>query len=157
MTDTIFAAVPGRLVVAVQSDDAHTFRLRIDDVLDATGISTGVQVGQRVAAQMQVTLDQSLFVTAFGDDPGQMRVTMVHGMQCGAGNGGGTSSVIDSVQQALAWYRTNKLQGSNLNPITLAIGASVFKGYVMGFELDAQAAEGGMVRSQLSLAAWNVA
>lgn len=119
--------------------------------LESTGIITGVRVGQRVSAQFQVTLDESLFVVPFGDEAGQMTVTLVHGMLCSA-----TSGTSDGVQKMLQWYRANKLQRAKVTPLTLAIGASVFKGYVLGSDLDAQAAEGGMVRSQLSLVAWNV-
>lgn len=154
MPDLIFSSVPGRLVKVLEADDTQTFRLIVKDQngdLDSTGIVTGVRVGQRVAAQLQVTLDESLFVVPFGDEAGQMTVTLVHGMLCASSSG--TS---DGVQRLLQWYKTNKLQRAKTQPITLAIGASVFKGYVIGSELDAQAAEGGMVRSQLSLVAWNV-
>ena len=154
MSDLIFSSVPGRLVKVLEADDAQTFRLVIKDQngdLESTGIVTGVRVGQRVAAQFQVTLDESLFVVPFGDEAGQMTVTLVHGMLCTSSSG--TS---DGVQKMLQWYKSNKLQRTKMTPIRLAIGASVFKGYVLGSELDAQAAEGGMVRSQLSLVAWNV-
>ncbi|HNX48553.1 MAG TPA: hypothetical protein PLS53_00395 [Thermoanaerobaculaceae bacterium] len=154
MSDLIFSSVPGRIVKVLAADDAQTFRLIVKDQngdLDSTGIVTGVRVGQRVAAQLQVTLDESLFVVPFGDEAGQMTVTLVHGMLCTSGSG--TS---DGVQRLLQWYKANKLQRAKTQPVTLAIGASVFKGYVLGSDLDAQAAEGGMVRSQLSLVAWNV-
>lgn len=154
MADLIFSSVPGRLVKVLEADDAQTFRLIVRDQagdLESTGIVTGVRVGQRVAAQFQVTLDESLFVVPFGDEAGQMTVTLVHGMLCDSASG--TS---DGVQRLLQWYKSNKLQRTKTNPITLAIGASVFKGYVLASDLDAQAAEGGMVRSQLNLIAWNV-
>jgi len=154
MSDVIFSAVPGRLVVVLPADDTHTFRLRVkaqEGDLESTGIVTGIRIGQRVAAQFQVTLDESLFVVPFGDEAGQMTVSLVHGMNCDTRSG--TS---DGMQRLLQWYKANKLQRSKMTPISLAIGSSVFKGYVVSSELDAQSAEGGMIRSQLSLIAWNV-
>ena len=154
MSSVIFAAVPGRMVIALPADDAQTFNLAISNQtgdLASTGIVTGTRSSQKVSAQFQVTLDESLFVVPFGDEAGQMSVTLVHGMFCHANSG-----ILDGVQAALQWYRNNKFQRANTAPLTLAIGSSVFKGYAIGFGIDAQAAEGGMVRSQLDLIAWNV-
>lgn len=169
MSDLIFSSVPGRLVEVLKADDAQTFKLEILDqakgtpVLESAGITTGIQVAQRVAGQFQVTLDESLFAVPFGDEAGQMMVTLVHGMICqGSLNGVLTDTgtvaggIQDGVQRALQWYKANKFQRSKINPVRLYIGASGFAGYIIGFTIDAQAAEGGMVRSQLSLIAWNV-
>jgi hypothetical protein len=151
MADAIFSAVPGRLVVAMQGDDAQAFKVVMSGIPMIPGIATGIQVAQQVAAQFQVTLDESLFVVPFGDDAGQMSMTVVHGMECK-----GSDTVIDGVQAALQWYKKYKFQRSNMNPVTIGVGSSVFKGYVINFKIDAQAAEGGMVRGQLNLVAWNV-
>lgn len=172
----VFSAVPGRIVMVLPAGDAQAFRLIMKSIMGGPvyreldparnaaagdimipGISTGVRIAQRVAAQFQVTLDESLFVVPFGDEAGQMTLTLVHGMECDKNSSGGTTSVIDGVQKAMAWYAKYKFQRKNMQPITVNLGASVFKGYAIGFSIDAQAAEGGMVRSQLDLIAWNVA
>jgi hypothetical protein len=152
MSDTIFYAVPGRLVVALQGDDAQSFKVVMKGVPMIPGIATGLRVSQQVSAQFQVTLDKSLFVIPFGDDAGQMSMTVVHGMECRSSGTG----VTDGVQSALQWYKKYKFQRDNMAPVTVGVGSSVFKGYVINFAIDAQAAEGGMVRGQLNLVAWNV-
>ena len=157
----IFAAVPGRLVIALRGDDAQAFKLVMrgpsgGSEIMIPGIATGARVAQKVSAQFQVTLDESLFVTPFGDDAGQMTMTVVHGIECES-NDRQAGTVIDGVQQSMQWYKRYKFQRNNMEPLTIGLGSSVFKGYAISFEIDAQAAEGGMVRGQLSLIAWNVA
>lgn len=154
----IFTSVPGRVVLAVDSNEAQSFTLSVDneasgDSFENSGFTTSFKLSQKVSAQFQVSLDRSLFAIPFGDDIGMMTVGLVHGLFC---DGEGGSTETDTAQAIQDWYRRNKFQASRLDPIRLTVGESGYKGYVMAMDLSAEASQGSMVRSQLQLVAWGL-
>ena len=154
----IFTSVPGRVVLAVESNEAQSFTLSVEDeasgdTFENSGFTTSFQLTQKVSAQFQISLDRSLFAIPFGDDVGMMSVGLVHGLFCD-GEGGDTE--IDTAQAIQDWYRRNKFQASRLDPIRLTVGESGYAGYVISMDLSAEAAQGSMVRSRLQLAAWSL-
>jgi hypothetical protein len=159
MSAVIFNSVPGRMV-AIETDQAEGFRLSVggDDTasgsFSTTGFTTSFQMQQKVSAQFQVSLDRGLYAIPFGDDVGSMNVGLVHGILCDADRRG--ASTADTGQIMQNWYKRNKFQASRLSPITITVGESVYKGYVLGLAFAAEAAEGSVLRSQLQLAAWGV-
>lgn len=156
----IFQTVPGRAVVAIETDDVQSFMIEVRDEdaggdqagFSNTGLTTRVEVQQQVSAQFQVSLDRAVFAVPFGDAIGQMTVGLVHGLLCDTGTG----QTVDTGERILDWYRRNKFQRGRLQPLTIAIGTSIYSGYILGLSLSAESSEGSMIRSTIQLAAWGV-
>lgn len=144
----IFATSPGT-AVAIRSDGASPFAINIaNSYFEAIAIN--VSVDQQVAAQIQTTLAETVYVTPFGDRPGTLNVSYVlNGVGCDA----------DANDQSIRFfndYNSTKLTTSgNTSPHLFVIGRASFKGFILGAKM-AVSAEGGlfMMTGQIQAVVW---
>lgn len=114
--------------------------------LQQIGVVTKVQVSQEIAAQFQNTLNDSIFITPFGDKPGQINLTFVANRKCN-----GTAQTTDVIQH----YLDRRLQpGANLLPALVVIGSGTFRSYLVGMQLAADASGVQLVQGTLVFRGW---
>lgn len=149
MSSVIFDSHPGRLV-AVPSNGPRAMRMRLGN-FEGTGVVTGLNVEQGVAAQFQPSLDGAVYVTPFGDKMGTMQVSLLLNEMalCGSGAARGFDAF-------MAAYSRNRLSPSNAAPLELIVGASMFIGFAVGFQINGASDNGHVIRGTLQFAAWLV-
>jgi len=114
-------------------------------------IITNVGVGQGANVQIQPSLAGSLYVYAFGDSMGSIRLG---GMSFIAKvcSGGGGGSQKDGIKELMEFYAANRVSRS-LKHINVTIGATVFKGFLLKMQMQIQDAENRFFTWTMDIAA----
>lgn len=140
---------PGRSIPVLIPNGVAPLVFSVDgDVLDL-GVTTRVDASQQVAAQFQPSLNDAIFVTPFGDQPGRIGITFVANREC-----------LEPANENLAvieYYLANRiLPTENKVPLIITIGSSTFRGYVTALQLGAQAPVAGspLVQGSIIFTAW---
>jgi hypothetical protein len=143
----IFENAPGQLT-AVVTNTAQSLLLELGGA-EKTGVLVGLDLGGRVAMQVQPSLDRATYVTAFGDDAGRMRLNLILNSDCdaAAGDQRGTDAFLE-------FYQKNRLSPTNTTPARLTIGRKVIVGYATGFEISIASQTGTIFNGSLDYVAW---
>ncbi len=116
------------------------------------GVATRVQMGMQVAAQFQNALSDVIYITPFGDAPGQIAITFIANRLCGE-----TVPTFDVIQA----YLSNRIlpgtattTGQRIRPLSIAVGSAAFRGYNVGLAFDAESSGVQMIKGTLQFTAW---
>jgi hypothetical protein len=140
----VFVQAPGTLV-AFKSDSPQSLIFDLG-AIQATGVVMNLTIDGSVAAQFQPSLDGTVYMTPFGDNVGNLTVSLLLNSRCHSGT--------DSASDFLDVYQSIRLSPDNPVPSNLIIGRKSFTGYATGFTLSASSESGQMVHGQLKFAAW---
>jgi len=111
------------------------------------GVAIGVQADQRVQAQFQNALSDAIFVTPFGDAPGQIRITFVANRRCR----GTQQSGFDVIQH----YFDRRLQpGVNKFPAVVSIGPGSFRAFLTNLLISGNTSDIPVIQGTLVFTAW---
>ena len=128
-------------------------------VLSDIGLATSLSISQNVSAQFQQTLEEHIYVTPFGDNPGKIVINFVNIEKCGE----------EGVEKdILRYYLDNRLRPVSVGnvlenggtmrvgPTIISVGSNAFYGYIVGVDYQADTASDMVVRGALTLIAWPV-
>ena len=127
--------------------------------LRTIGISTGLRIGQQVAAQFQPAFDSTIYVTPFGDMPGVIEIDFIANRSCEE-----SGEAIDIIEQ----YLRMRLLPDNITLYngtvsikhtprqTVTVGRSAFTGYITKLDYTVQTQDAVSIGAKLSMTAWPV-
>jgi hypothetical protein len=145
----VFDSQPGR-AVAIAADSPRPFILDIgSDFIDC--IATSVAIDHSVAAQVSLSLANSVYITPFGDNPSSLLVSFIL-------NGKDCQSSESAVESFLASYHQAKLGPTqNTYPRLFIVGGAAYEGYLIGCKASANT-DGGqrMYMGSLSAIVWAI-
>jgi len=146
----LFEESPGSVVAAKTVKASSSVFSFGSDTPSEHAIVTGVKFTQKVAAQFKQSLRRILFVFPFGDEPSRISVTLsVFLKDC---NG----SSIKSIPDILSYYSENKLAPDNQEPLSITIGNSPIKAFLLGMDVTMQTQGLQLISTvQLDLLGWN--
>lgn len=111
------------------------------------GVATSVQAQQSIAAQFQNALNDSIFVTPFGDLPGEVRIAFIANRKC--------NDFSDTSFDVIQHYLDRRLlPNKNKLPATVVVGSGAFRGYLIGLSIGANAQDTPIVQGTLVFKAW---
>jgi hypothetical protein len=141
----------GVLVKAVTSTLVVPLTLTIDgEVPIDLGVCTRVLADQRVLAQFQNTFDSFIYITPFGDAPGQVVIEFLIN-NCRPECGG--ASIRSGM--ALDVYQRRLLPNMQDNPIvTICIGNLPLRGCLTGMRVSGSVDGSPMIRAELMFTGW---
>jgi hypothetical protein len=128
-------------------------------VLSDIGLATSMSISQNVSAQFQQTLEEHIYVTPFGDNPGKIVINFVNIEKCGEDG---------AEKDILRYYLDNRLRPVSIRnildnggtmrvgPTIVSVGSNAFYGYIVGVDYQADTASDTVVRGALTLIAWPV-
>ena len=102
--------------------------------LRANGVLlTQVSCSQAANIQIQPSLARAVFIYAYGDRVGQMKISgsAFVGQFCGDG---GRGSAMDGANSILQFYATNRVSAT-IAPLVITIGKTSFSGFLHGVDL----------------------
>lgn len=150
---TLCAGVGGRLIRIGNVNNAVPLSLSLaygtggPVNLVRLGVATAVQAEQRVLAQFQNTLSDSIFVTPFGDAPGKISVSFVANRECGDEDSSG--------YQLLQHYLDKRLLPGNSNsPAIVTVGSAPFRAFLTNMLLSGSTSDMPVVQGTLVFTAW---
>ena len=111
------------------------------------GVAIGVQADQRVQAQFQNALSDAIFVTPFGDAPGQIRVTFIANRRCR----GTSQSGFEVIQH---YMDRRLLPGANKFPALVSIGPGSFRAFLTGLVVSGNSSDTPVIQGTLTFTAW---
>jgi len=145
------------LSVIMQQQDLRTGKWH-DVSLQSLGLCTRLEVNQSVIAQFQNTFGSFVYITPFGDKPGDIRITFI------------TNSLCDKSADALGaidFYVKNRLMPTQLvggpgayvvqqktAPITVAIVTLTLYGFITGLDINGSTEGSAIVVTRLSMTGW---
>lgn len=147
----IFVTVPGRMV-AIQSSSAQGILFQLAG-FEATGVLIGLDTDGSVAAQFQPSLNQSVYITPFGDNVGTVSADLLLNDTCSSSGSSGPGSG-QALSSFLSLYSDSRLSPTNPYPVQLFVGRSVFTGFAIKFQTHATSSEGTVIRGTITFAAW---
>lgn len=113
------------------------------------GVVTHVRARQAVAAQFQNALNDLIFITPFGDLPGDVAISFLANNRCDDSSTGRTP--FGAIQE---YFDRRLLPSANKLPAIIVIGSGTFKGYLTGLSIDAASQDIPMVSAALLFKAW---
>lgn len=119
------------------------------------GIATGLRVNQQVAAQFQLSLSDSIYVTPFGDAVGDIVLGFLANPRC---------AETEETLSILEHYVRMRLRPTQIAGATLiytpkqivTVGRTSFAGYIVAVNYDAQAGSSVQISGSLIMKAWPV-
>ena len=111
------------------------------------GLVTGVSAKQGVISQVQNALTNAIYVTPFGDGPGDIAITFISNRDC-------LDDQTSTVAVIQHYLQHRLLPTRNRRGVLVAIGTSVFRGFLLGLDFDAQGGELPIRRGTLLFKAW---
>jgi hypothetical protein len=108
------------------------------------GVVTDLKVDQSVAAQFQSSLDRAIYVVPFGDNMGNMEVSMLLNRGC---------DNRERLDEFFRYYSDKRLGPKTLDPVTVTIGAQAFRAYLVGMSVSVSAND-FIYRGTATFAAW---
>ncbi len=152
---TVCAGAGGRLIRVGVVSQAAPLSLALSYggeapvVLSQLGVALSVQASQTVRAQFQNALNDTIFVTPFGDAPGQVQVMFVANRLC---NGSGAES---SGFGVLQHYFDRRLRpGTSKAPAIVTIGPASFRAFLTGLVLSGSTQDTPVIQGALTFTAW---
>jgi hypothetical protein len=147
-------------MIAVKTGSVAPIGVTFDgSQLQNLGLCTRLQVHQSVIAQFQNTLGNYIYITPFGDKPGDIAFSFIVNRAC-------ESSA--ATLNAIDFYIQRRLQPtylSNINgtfawgqtaPITVAVGSLTMRGFVVGLDIDGTTEGSVIVQATLRMTGWPV-
>lgn len=157
VTPTTCASPLGRMT-AIKTGSVAPIAVTFDGKpLQNMGLCTKLGVHQSVIAQFQVTLGNYIYITPFGDKPGDIALSFIVNRSC------------DSSQEtlnAIDFYVKNRLQPTQLKvinnayytvrsaPIRVAIGSLALRGFVVGLDIDGTTESAAIIQATLRMTGW---
>lgn len=115
--------------------------------LSVLGLVTQVSAQQSVIAQVQNALTNAIFVTPFGDSPGDIRIAFISNRLCKDGQ--------DDTVAGIKHYLDHRLLPTrNRGHAIIVIGTAVFRGHLLGLDFNGQGGEMPMRACTLLFKAW---
>lgn len=157
VTPNVCGSPLGRMV-AVRVPNAAPVAVTFDGINPQNlGLCTQLLIDQKVIAQFQNTFDNYIYITPFGDKPGDIVLSFIINKNCD-----------DSVAtfNAIDFYVQRRLQPSYLGvssgtlvifqtlPIIVAINSLTLRGFVTALKVDASTSQGALVSAQLFMTGW---
>jgi hypothetical protein len=120
----------GGRIIGIDAQLAVPITLSIDGGdLSQLGVATGVQASQQIAAQFQNALSDAIYITPFGDVPGEIRVAFIANRKCEED----TSSGFGFIQ----YYLDNRLlPDKNKAAVTVVIGSGSFRSFLVAMTIN---------------------
>jgi hypothetical protein len=131
-----------------------------NDPINLSGLCLGVSIDQKVAAQFQNTLDNAIYITPFGDLPGDVALKFLLNPACGA-----TTSQAENFLSEYYFFRLRPSYYTgpgviNRSPnVLVSIGSSQitnFYGYVVGCQLTASTGSSVLIEGTMIIKAWKI-
>lgn len=133
------------LTLAVQYEGQP---IRLADI----GVVTRVQMGMQVATQFQNALSDVIYITPFGDAPGQIAITFVANRLCQENIP--SFDVIQAYLENRILPGTATAPGQRIRPLTVSVGSAAFRAYNVGLAFDAESSGVQMLKGTLQFTAW---
>ena len=110
------------------------------------GVAISVQADQKVQAQFQNALNDTIFVTPFGDAPGQISIVFVANRTCGkSGSGFGV----------IQHYFDRRLRpGQNKAPAIVTLGPGSFRAFLTNLLVSGSTTDTPVIQGTLVFTAW---
>lgn len=125
----------GGRVIGIDAQQAIPLTLSIgDDDLAELGVAVSVQAAQSIAAQFQNALNNSIFVTPFGDIPGEIRIGFIANRKCDKQNESGFNFIQYYLDRRL-------LPDRNRVATTVVVGSGAFRSFLTGMSLNTSAGQ----------------
>lgn len=134
-------------------------RVQFENMLNL-GVATSITASQNVAAQFQNAFNDAIYVTPFGDTPGEVHLSFIINAKCNTNDGNSahlnTQPASDKKQtgQAIEYYLKNRLSPYRSRPLVIVIGPMTLKGYLIGLQVPYQAQSFPIAQAVLSFKAW---
>jgi hypothetical protein len=147
------AGVGGRLIsIKVDKPAPMTIALSYDDGsvdIAKIGVAVEVSVSQQIAAQFQNALNDAIFVTPFGDSPGEIRISFIANRMC---EDDGTSSGFNVIQHYLD---RRLLPKKNKKAASVTIGSGTFRSFLVGMTKEGASSDRiPLIRGTLIFRGW---
>lgn len=134
------------LSIGIQFPDAPT---QLVDI----GVTDGLSLGQSVQAQFQNALDDTIFVTPFGDAVGTIRLSFIANNQICEDGVIITSSGLSLIKTYLD-KRLSPRSEQSKRPVIVSVGDDAFYAYLTSMALQTRAEELATVSGYLEFKAW---
>jgi hypothetical protein len=157
VTPSSCASPLGR-IVAVKTGSVAPISVTFDgQPIKNMGLCTQLRVNQSVIAQFQSTLGNYIYITPFGDKPGDIEMSFIVNKECNASQ---------EALNAIDFYIKRRLQptlpvliGSAIYyaqtaPIIIAIGSLALRSFVTGLSIDATTSQSVIVSATLRMTGW---
>ena len=162
VTPTTCASPLGRIIaIRAGSVAPISVTMTINGVkqeLQSLGLCTRLAVSQSVIAQFQNTFDSFIYITPFGDKPGDIALTFIVNKACDSAQE--TLNAIDFyVRQRLlpTGFYLNSSGVSVLQknfPIIVAVGSLTLRGFVVGLDIQGTTEGSAIVQATLRMTGW---
>lgn len=111
------------------------------------GVAVQVRANQQIAAQFQNALNNLIYVTPFGDKPGQIDISFISNRVCGDTWGSG--------YEVIQHYFDHRLMpDANKAPATVVVGSGTFSAYLVGLQFSAESSGMQLTRGTLTFRGW---
>lgn len=146
---TVCAGVGGRLIkLEVGGDTVAPLDIDLGGVdISEFGVAVGLEMSQEVQAQFQPSLDDAIYITPFGDSPGNIAITFVANRECGED--------AESTNKFITTYLNQRMRPDNAQALVVSVGGNAFYAFVTGMRLNASTADTPVVQGTLILTAWS--
>jgi len=118
----------------------------VEENLVRLGVMTNIRASQQIAAQFQNALSDIIYVTPFGDVPGEVQITFIANRKC--------DDQINSFNVIQHYLDRRLLPDKNKLPARITIGSAVFTAYLVALNVDAVYSDIPIVRGTLGFRAW---
>jgi len=150
---SLCSSAGGRLIQISRTNNASPISISLSygdgpTQLTRLGVAVSVQADQKVQAQFQNALNDAIFVTPFGDAPGQIRVTFVANRLC-RDSGAGFEVIQHYLDRRLRPGNT-----SSKDPATVTIGPGAFRAFLTSILISGNTSDTPIVQGTLVFTAW---
>jgi hypothetical protein len=127
--------------------------------LQNMGLCTRLSVHQSVIAQFQNTFDSYIYITPFGDKPGEIAFTFIVNRECD-----GAQDVLNAIdfyirRRLLPTHlsvQNNTLVWAQTAPIIVAVGSLTMRGFVTGLDIDGTTENTVIIQATLRMTGWPI-
>lgn len=153
-------ASPLGRIIAIRTGSVAPISVTFDGApLQNMGLCTRLAVHQSVIAQFQNTFDSSIYITPFGDKPGDISLTFIVNRACDSAQE--TLNTIDFYvrRRLLPTHLTvnnNTLQWVQTAPIIVAVGSLTMRGFVTGLDIDGTTENTAIIQATLRMTGWPI-
>jgi len=117
--------------------------------LSAIGVAVGAELKQAVQAQFQNAMNANIFITPFGDIPGEITISFIANTMCDDPTQSGFG-LIDH-------YLTHRLLPTkNKVPATISIAGAAFRAFLTAMQLSGSTSDTPIVTGTLRFAGWPI-
>lgn len=158
VTPTTCASPLGRMI-AIRTGSVAPISVTFDgQPLQNMGLCTRLAVNQSVIAQFQNTFDSFIYITPFGDKPGDIAMTFIVNRACDSAQE--TLNAIDFYVRRrllpthLVALGNNTAQWEQSTPIIIAVGSLTLRGFVVGLDIEGTTENTAIIQATLRMTGW---